>query len=290
MQLKTKTLFVTALFVLMSVSGSAFWTDLFDERGDAAVIDLSGNIVPSSQSFTSGDITPEQVRSLTGQAKNEGADAIIYEINSGGGAVVASKEVMRAIDAADVPTVCRVRDVGASGAYLASLGCDQIVVDEVSVTGSIGVTASYPEFSELMDELGIEYVNITSGEYKELGSPFDEATEEELEILQQMTDTVHEDFIELVDDNRNLTDEELEEATTGRIFLGEEAEELGLVDELGGRETSVKVAENMTDKELRVFRVEDRPEFGLLELFFPSVSLPDILNINSINAPLRSVL
>lgn len=287
--MKIKVLAVAAALLLMSFTASAFeWENMFDQKGEAAVIDLSGDITPSSSGFgPSGQITPERVRSLTSQARSEGADAIIYEFNSGGGAVVASKEVMRSIDVVDIPTVCRIRDIGASGAYLASLGCDQIVADQVSMTGSIGVTASYMEFTGLMDELGIEYVNISSGEYKEVGTPFQNLTEEDREILQEKSDTVHEHFIQIVDENRNLSDQQLEEATTGEAFLGKEAKELGLVDKLGGRETALETAENLTEQDLQVFQVREAPSFDLLSLISPfGISLSE-LDISS-SAPFRS--
>jgi len=195
---------------------------------------------------------------------------------------------MRSIDAVEVPTVCRIRDIGASGAYLASLGCDQIIADQVSLTGSIGVRASYLKFTGLMDKLGISYVNISSGEYKEAGSPFRNISEEEKEILQEKSDTVHEHFKQFVDENRNLSEEQLEEASTGEAFLGKEAKELGLVDELGGRKSSVVTAEEMTGKELQVFRVREAPSFDLLSVLSPFGMSVSEIQVGS-DAPLRSV-
>ena len=125
--MKKYVLIASILFFISTVAGFSF----FDQNsGEVAVIDLSGSISPSSSGGLSpSGITPSEVRDLNDRAVNQGADAIIYEINSGGGAVVASKEVYRDIEDVDVPTVCRMRDVAASGAYLAALGCDEIVAD-----------------------------------------------------------------------------------------------------------------------------------------------------------------
>lgn len=263
--MKKQLLFFT--IILLSIgSVSAFFN--FDSTGKTAVIQLDGQITSSSSSsaFSATGITPQNVRSLNQQAKEQGASAIIYEWNSGGGAVVASKEIMREIKSVDIPTVCRFRDIAASGAYLGSLGCDTVVADSASLTGSIGVRSSYLEFSETLDKLGIEYVNITSGEYKEVGSQYQNASEEDTERLQETTDAVHRQFINLVRENRNMTQEEVDNVSTGELFLGSEAEENGLVDKLGGRQVAVEEAENLSNKQLSTFKVESSSGFSFLQL------------------------
>ncbi len=270
--------------VVLIVGGSAGYQLLQQKRGTAAIIPLSGQITPSSPTFASSGITPGQVRDLNQQARNRGASAIIYEINSGGGAVVASKEVMRAIDSVEKPTVCRIRDVGASGAYLASLGCDRIVADSASLTGSVGVRASYLEFSGLLQKLGIEYVNITAGRYKDLGSQYQNISQEEREILQEKIGRVHEEFVSTVEENRDLSRAEVEQVSTGEAFLGERAMELGLVDEIGGRNASLELAENMTGKKLDTTNIQARPSFNLFSLLTADIGFPGIAT----SAPLKS--
>lgn len=249
------------------------------EKEKAAVIQLNGPITASqTSSFQTNAITPEKVRELNERAKTQNAGAIIYEWNSGGGAVVASKEVKREIDSVEMPTVCRFRDVAASGAYLASLGCDRIVADSASITGSIGVKSSYMEYSGLMRELGIEYVNITSGRYKDVGSPFQNITDEEREILQEKTDIIHRDFVSSVVEERNLTENQTAKVRTGEIFLGTEAKKLGLVDSLGGRATAVNEAENMTETELQTTTLETQPKFNILSLLSANTWIGNSLN------------
>ena len=281
--MKKLTLFIITTF-LISTGAALTLDDLFttQQTGSVALIDLSGTITPSAGGFSAG-MTPESVRQLTQTAEERNVDAIVYEINSGGGAVVASKDVRRIIDSTDVPTVCRIRDVGASGAYLFSLGCDSIVADSASMTGSIGVTSSYLEFSDLMEEVGVNYVNISVGENKEVASPYQEPTEEEKEILQNKAELIGDEFLNDVVEARNLTQSQRQEVGTAEVFLGSEAQELGLVDELGGRQTAISEAENMTDLELNPVTVSDQQEFNLLSLFFSS------LRINE-NSPLKAVL
>ncbi|MFB6208443.1 MAG: signal peptide peptidase SppA [Candidatus Nanohaloarchaea archaeon] len=259
--------------VFLTAGAAGFSLDSFSYgKQKAAVVKLSGSITPSASGFSSG-ITPEKVRDLNKEAEGMGAKAIVYEINSGGGAVVASKEVMRAIEEVEVPTVCRLRDLGASGAYLVSLGCDRIVADSATLTGSIGVKSSYLEFSGLLDRYGVEYVNVSSGKYKELGSPYRNLTKEQKKILKQKIERIHEEFLGIVDDRRNLTDEQLETVRTGEAFLGSRAKELGLVDELGGRKTAFKAAENITGEDLAFQVVEKETGFNLFSFLTSSVSL-----------------
>jgi len=184
---------------------------------------------------------------------------------------------MREIDSMEIPTVCRFRDVAASGAYLFSLGCDHVVADSASLTGSIGVRSSYLEFSEAMEEYGVNYVNITSGEYKDVGSQYKNATEEDREILQEKADRIHQQFLEKVQSERNLTQQEYDEVSTGVIFLGSEAENVSLVDELGGRKTAFDAAENMTGKELSFSKIETQDSFNFAS-FLASVNIQGLLD------------
>lgn len=269
-----KTVLILTL-VLFTGLTAGFWN--IERPGDVGIIQLDGQITPAGSGFGVDGITPDRVERLNSNAVEQGADAVIYEWNSGGGAVVASKEVMREIESVEKPTVCRFRDVSASGAYLASLGCDRIVADSVSTTGSIGVTASYLEFSELLDEFGVNYVNVTGGELKEVGSPFKNATDEEIEVMENLVDQVHEEFLTTVEENRNITKEDMEEVSTGRIFLGSEAEEMNLVDSIGGRETAVEEAENLTNQQLEPFKVETQDPFNFLNLLLASTDFSQLL-------------
>jgi len=273
--MKLKILAITLVVFSASAAGLSFNLN----QGKGAIVQLSGSIQSSSggSPLASGGITPGEVRDLNDRVENENYDAVVYEINSGGGTVVASKEIMREIDSMDIPTVCRFRDVAASGAYLFSLGCDHVVADSASMTGSIGVRSSYLEFSEAMDEYGVNYVNISSGKYKEIGSQYMNATEEDREILQEKADKIHQQFLEQVQSERNLTQEEYEEVSTGVIFLGSEAENVSLVDELGGRETAFSAAENMTGKDLSFSEIETQSSFNFASLL-TSVNLEGLLD------------
>lgn len=277
-----------ALLVALLVGYTAVSNDieLDQDSGEAAIIQLSGTISPeSSGGFSQSGITPDSVRDINEKALQSDPDAIIYEINSGGGAVVASKEVMREIKSVDKPTVCRFRDISASGGYLIGLGCDRIVADSASLTGSIGVRSSYLQFSGLLERYNVKYINISSGKYKEVGSPYSNITDEEKEILANKTRKIHEEFVEIVDSERNITPENIETVRTGEPFLGERAKKLGLVDEIGGRDSAVITAENMSGKNLTTYTVETQPDFNILRLLTADMNLQQLLESN---APIRA--
>jgi protease-4 len=221
----------------------------------AAVIPIRGEI-----SFSSYEANPTVLREEIKKAESDlSTDAIVFMINSPGGSVVASREMGRLIKEVEKPTVCWLGDVAASGAYWVASGCDEIVADPLTITGSIGVSASYLEFSELMEKYGVEYQRLIMGEHKDIGSPYKNLTGEEREILLDKLEKIYEVFVSSVAENRGMDYEEVENLADGSIYLGEEAFELGLVDYLGGQETVEKVLEEKTGKKVILVEQERSP-------------------------------
>ncbi len=246
-------------------------TDIDPSTGELGVIEVEGPI-----SYTNGvrdtGVSPETLDDLTEEAVSNGADALLYEIDSGGGAVVASKEAARVIHEAEVPTVCRMREVAASGAYWAASACDTVVADPLTLTGSIGVSSTYLEFSGLLERFGVEYVNLTSGEFKDMGSRYKNLTPAERERFNEILGQTHEAFIEDIAENRGVPYEQVEAAATGEVFLGQEALEYGLVDQLGGRDTAVAAARNLTGTtELETTTYSPPEQFQVLSYLFSSI-------------------
>ncbi|MDY6761749.1 MAG: signal peptide peptidase SppA [Candidatus Nanohaloarchaea archaeon] len=246
-------------------------TELSPSRGELGVIKVTGPISYGDE-FRDSGISPRTLDDLTKQATSDGADALLYEIDSGGGAVVASKEAARVIAEADVPTVCRLREVAASGAYWAASACDTVVADPLTLTGSIGVSSTYLEFSGLLDRFGVEYVNLTAGKYKDMGSQYKNLTPAERERFNDILNQTHAAFIQAIAENRNMSYDAVESAATGEVFLGREAKRLGLVDRLGGRDTAIAVARNLTDTtELETTAYSPPQKFDALSFLFSSI-------------------
>jgi protease-4 len=117
-----------------------------------------------------------------------------------------------------------------------------------------------------MDKIGIETTVIKSGKYKDIGSAMKELTPEEKRLLQGLMDDVHEQFIQAVAEGRGMAFEEVAELADGRIFSGEQAKELGLVDELGGLEDSIALSARIAGIKGKPQVVEHEEEIGLLDL------------------------
>lgn len=226
-------LFVLITFiVIVSAAVLGVWYAI--PSGNVAMIHIDGDIV-STGGLLSGEVTSDYVISKIKEAEsNPNVQAIVLSINSPGGMVVASKEIAEYVKNTSIPVVAWIREVGASGAYLISSASDYIVCDNLSITGSIGVTDSYLEFSETLQQYGVEYVRIVSGEHKDIGSSYRNLTADEQEILLRLVNESFDYFLNFVIEHRNLTEISIESVRDGRIMGGSEAYELGLVDNLGG--------------------------------------------------------
>ena len=234
---------VIIIFVLL-VGIGAMWKAKSDLSlaPAIAVIPIQGEI------GINGAADPVDISKLISKAdKDVTIKAIILEINSPGGSVVASKEIANAIKSAQKPTVAWIREVGASGAFWAATSADKIVADPASLTGSIGVTASYVDFAKAMDKYGITYNQLASGELKETGSPFKELTAKEKEYLMGKVITLKDIFVATIAANRNLTFDYVNEKATGEVWLGTEAKEMGFVDVLGGKAEAQATAQQLAN-------------------------------------------
>jgi len=135
--------------------------------------------------------------------------------------------------------------VAASGGYYVACGADKIVANPGTITGSIGVVMQFANLEELLKKIGYKGYVIKSGTHKDIGSPFREMTPEERELLQGVIDTVHQQFIKAVAEGRKIPIEKVTAIADGRIFAGEQARDLGLVDELGNLEDTIQIAATM---------------------------------------------
>ncbi|MFP4116029.1 MAG: signal peptide peptidase SppA [Candidatus Aenigmatarchaeota archaeon] len=257
---KGKIIVVLLVLVGILTAALAAFAPVERLRGtEVAVIPVRGTIGPQSM-----EASPEVIQDRIGEARKEGAEGFLFQINSPGGTVVASSQLEKVISDVEEFTVCQFQDYATSGAYWASSACDRIVADPLTMTGGIGVTSSYLEYSELMEEYGVEYVRLAEGDLKDMGSPYRNLTEKEREIFQNMLDGVHSKFIETVAENRNITDENIKGMSRGQIILGEEAKEYGLVDQLGGRKEAKEIFKNLLNEDVTLN--EYRETVGLIDI------------------------
>ena len=221
--------------------------------GKIAVISLSGTITMQDSSLFSGEtITPDLVKDfLTRAEQDKAVEAIVLRIESPGGEVAPSQEILWEIERVKEvkPVVVSMGGMAASGGYYISTKADKIVALPTTMTGSIGVISQIMNVEGLLEKLGIQIETFKGGKYKDMYRGFREMTQEEEEIMQGMIDEYYEQFIEVVAEGRELNKEEVRGLATGQIYTGTEAKELGLVDALGGLDTAIDLAMELADVE-----------------------------------------
>jgi protease IV len=173
--------------------------------------------------------------------------AVVLRVNSPGGTVTCSDTmytmIMRFREKTHKPVIASAQEVMASGAYYVSTSCDEIVAQPTSVVGSIGVIFELMEFDKGLAKLGIEANPIKSAAHKDIGSPFRPMTQDERDILQQTVNEYYQRFIGVMQAKCHITDPEtLKIATDGRVFSGEAAKKIGLIDETGLLSDAIDIA------------------------------------------------
>jgi len=234
---------LTALLVLFAVSASCT-----SAQNKVAVISLSGPIQFESSGFFFGGsvITPESVRTELERARNDvSVKAIVLQVDSPGGSVAASQEIVNQLELVKKPIVVSMSDLAASGGYYISAGADKIVALPGTLTGSIGVISEMPNLKGLFDKLGIDMQVFIAGKHKDMYAGLRELTPEEKVLMQGMTDQLYNQFVQVVAKGRGLSEDKVRELATGQLYTGIQAKELGLVDELGGLQTAIDLAASL---------------------------------------------
>lgn len=237
-----------------------------------AVLDIGGLITSGGEESgfpglldtigaTPGSLIPQ----IKAAAADEDVRALLVKVNSPGGAVVATDEIYHALQTAiDKPIVVLMGDVAASGGVYVSMAADHIMANPNTLTGSIGVRLTdILEYGDLLEQLGIDVTTIKAGTLKDIGSSTRPMTDEERAILQAVVDDSYANFIAIVAEGRDLPEEEVRTFADGRIFSGERAVELGLVDTLGYEEDAITKAAELggIEGEPRVVRFSGSGSF-----------------------------
>ena len=235
---------VIALTLTVSFSGC------MAGKGKVAVIPLTGIIAGASQQglLTTGGISPDLVRGYLKRAESDsGVKAVVLRIDSPGGSAAASQEIASAVrrfkEDTGKPVVVSMGDVAASGGYYISVYADKIVANPGTLTGSIGVISQFIYIEGLLEKLGLEMETIKAGEHKDMG--IRPLTDEERQIMQDITQDLYQQFVVAAADGRRLPVATVEALATGQPYTGAQALDLGLVDELGGLDRAVELAASL---------------------------------------------
>lgn len=201
--------------------------------GKIAVVDLEGVI-----------LTPKDtVKQLKKFADDDSVKAIILHINSPGGGVAASEEIYKQVrrirDEKKKQIVASIETVGASGAYYVASGANKIYSDNGSIVGSIGVIMEWYNYGDLIKWAKLKNIVIKTGEFKDTGNPARDLTSAEQQYLQATAENMLGQFVSSVASGRNLKVEDVKTIADGKVWTGEQAKSMKLVDEIGDFETVV---------------------------------------------------
>ncbi len=236
--------------VLVIIIGGSTLVALFDSETaisdgscNVAVLPIEGTILPFT-GFGEFDliVTPDMINAFMQTAENdENIEAVLIEINSPGGTPVASHRISERLHDSTLPVVGLIGDIGASGGYMIAAAADFLIASPMSDIGSIGVNMSYVENSKQNEDEGLTYVQLKTGQFKDMGSPDKPLTDEERELLQNDLNIIHDEFIDIVAEYRELDRGYVSTLADGASMPGRRALEVDLIDALGDR-TQAKAA------------------------------------------------
>ncbi len=227
--------FTVVIIALVSGSSDKTETVTVGSGDKVAVVDLKG-VISSSE---------DVVRQMKKYKNNSSVRAIVLHIDSPGGGVVASQEMyeeVRAVRDGGKPVIVSMGSLAASGGYYVAVGGSYLVANRGTLTGSVGVISEFLQVKDALDKLGIGVKTIKAGKLKDAGSPMRAMNEDDQKYFQALMDDVHRQFIDVVVRERKMDVEKVRELADGRVFTGEQALQLGLVDTLGTFEDAVRIA------------------------------------------------
>ncbi|MCT7979410.1 signal peptide peptidase SppA [Laspinema olomoucense] len=230
-----------------------------------ALVYAEGEIVSGEGGSTQvgGDRLAKQLRDLR---RDEDVKAIVLRVNSPGGSATASEVIQREVQliAESKPIVVSMGNVAASGGYWISSYGSKIFAQPNTITGSIGVFGMLLNIQSLGNKQGINWDVVKTGPYADIDTITRPRTAQEMAIIQQMVDGIYERFLNLIVESRNLPAQKVSEIAQGRVWSGQEAKQLGLVDELGGLNEAILAAAELAELG-EDWKVEEYPQTRTFE-------------------------
>ncbi len=212
-----------------------------------AILYAYGNIISGTGSSNIQDkYMVDQIEKLR---KDKEIKAVVFRINSGGGSAYASEQIWKAITdlKAEKPVVVSMGDMAASGGYYIACNADKIVAQPTTLTGSIGVFGAIPSFEGTAKKLGISTDEVKTNEFSDFGNVIRPFNEREKQLLQSMVERGYDLFLTRCSEGRDMPKDSMALYAEGRVWTGNQAKEIGLVDELGGIERAIEIAAEMAN-------------------------------------------
>lgn len=218
----------------------------FKSKDKIAVVYAEGAIADGDKGDAGEILDGPYVKMLRRIRQDKAVKAIVLRVNSPGGSVLASENILREVilcREAGKPVIVSMGDVAASGGYYIACQADSIFAENTTITGSIGVFGVIPILQNTMkNKLGITADTVRTQQYSAFGTPFFDFSPDESRLIQGQIDRIYADFLERVAKGRRMTPEQVHEIAQGRVWIGQKAREIGLVDDLGGLDRALSAA------------------------------------------------
>lgn len=249
----------------------------FRKEGKVALIRIDGPILHGKG----------YVRLIEKYQADDSIKALVVQVNSPGGGVAASQEIYHALlrfRGSGKWVLASMEGVAASGGYYVALASNKIFANAGTITGSIGVILQISNMEGLLKKVGLEVEVVKSGEYKDVGSKLRPLTDRDREVLEKVINDAYEQFVSVVAKDRKLSIARVKEIADGRIFSGQHAKQLGLVDEIGTLSDSIREAGKLSGIIGRPRVQEDQPFRSWIERIirgiWPSGWMPEQIRTN----------
>ena len=260
------------------------------------VIDIGGMIGSGDGGWFVGRVcSPAHVKAVLKHAEaDEDVKALLLRIDSPGGRVTETDliyhEIREYAERTGVPVYAAIVTLGCSGGYYIAMAADKVYAEPTAVTGSIGVMMILPKFKGLAGKIGYEHEIIKSGAMKDMGNPLRDMSDEERDVMQNVVDSLHTRFVDIVAENRKtLGDRDrLKELADGRIYTADQAKEAGLIDavcHVDGVLADLRKQAGLERARVVMYAYSDNPDTNLyspaksdpgLPAPLVNVSLPDL--------------
>ncbi len=267
--------FAFSIFVMQD--GQAF------KLGDKiAVVEITG-IITDSRAIN---------KEIIEYGERDDIKAVILRIDSPGGGVGPSQEIYREVKKLKnkKKVIASMGSVAASGGYYIAAASDKIFANPGTLTGSIGVIMEFANAEELLSKIGVKGYVVKSGEYKDIGSPIRKMKDNEKKLLQSVIDNVHEQFVQVVSENRGIKIDDAKGIADGRIFTGEQAKKLNLVDELGNLQDTIDAAAKIVGIKGKPVVIYPRKKgLSIWDMLFSEDAVSQIMNKLKIGYDLKYI-
>ncbi|WP_294708365.1 signal peptide peptidase SppA [uncultured Fusobacterium sp.] len=246
-----------------------------------AIIYAEGTILTGEEPRNLSDqLTPNTIIAELDKAlKNKNIKGIVLRVNSPGGSALASAVINNKIKEVDKvkPVYVSIGGIAASGGYYISADAKKIFADKGSLTGSIGVVSLIPNVKELVEKIDINIEELKKGEYADIYSLTNEVTKDKLDKIYASNLKVYDEFLNVVSEGRDLNREYVHSIAQGKVWLGEEALELKLVDEIGGIEDTISnLAKDLNLTHYDVIEISESLDYNsILKKYIPLIEVSD---------------